>query len=70
MTTNNNSLFEQQQYFIFTGKINYHFNEKHTISLTAQNLFDKKYVVFDPRVANGEVPGKGRELSVNYLYIF
>jgi iron complex outermembrane receptor protein len=70
LTTNNNSLFEQQQYFIFTGKINYHFNEKHTISLTAQNLFDKKYVVFDPRVANGEVPGKGRELSVNYLYIF
>jgi len=70
LTNHNNTHFKQQQYFIFTGKINYHFNEKQTVSLTAQNLFDKGYVVFDPRVTNGEVPGRGRELSISYRYMF
>ena len=36
----------------------------------SDDIFDKNYVVFDPRVFNGEVPGKGRELSIKYRYMF
>jgi iron complex outermembrane receptor protein len=70
VTTINNTHFEQKQYLLFNGKINYHFNKKQTLSLIAQNLFNKDYVVFDPRVFNGEVPGKGREVSLSYSYQF
>jgi len=70
LPTINNIHFKQQQYFLFSGKIDYSFNEKQTLALVAQNLFNKDYVVFDPRVFNGEVPGKGREVSMKYSYLF
>ena len=66
----NNIHFEQKQYTLFAANINYNFAENHAISLIAQNLFDKDYVVFDPRILNGEVPGKDREISVSYRYQF
>jgi iron complex outermembrane receptor protein len=66
----NNIHFNQRQYFLFSGNVTYHFDEKHAVSVIAQNLFDKDYVVFDPRVFNGEVPGRKREISVSYRYQF
>ncbi|MBA6230654.1 MULTISPECIES: TonB-dependent receptor plug domain-containing protein [unclassified Colwellia] len=62
--------FVQKQYLLVSGKISYDIDEKQKVSLLAQNLFNKDYDVFDPRVFNGEVPGKGREVSVSYHYQF
>jgi iron complex outermembrane receptor protein len=62
--------FVQKQYLLVSGKISYDIDEKQKISLLAQNLFNKDYDVFDPRVFNGEVPGKCREVSVSYRYQF
>jgi outer membrane receptor for ferrienterochelin and colicins len=62
--------FVQKQYLLVSGKISYDIDEKQKVSLLAQNLFNKDYDVFDPRVFNGEVPGKGREVSVSYYYQF
>lgn len=44
--------------------------ERHTLSLTGENLFDKDYSIFDPRVWDGAVPGKGRQLVLSYQYAF
>ncbi|TWX59444.1 TonB-dependent receptor plug domain-containing protein [Colwellia hornerae] len=62
--------FIQKQYLLVSAKVSYDFDEKQRLSLIAQNLLNKNYVVFDPRVFNGEVPGKGREISVSYHYQF
>ncbi|AOW77811.1 hypothetical protein A3Q34_13715 [Colwellia sp. PAMC 20917] len=66
----NNIRFIQKQYFLISGKVTYELDKKQQLSFIAQNLLDKDYVVFDPRVFNGEVPGKGREISVSYRYQF
>jgi iron complex outermembrane receptor protein len=66
----NDVRFVQGQYVLVSGKVSYKFDEKQKVSLVAQNLFNKNYVVFDPRVFNGEVPGKGREIAVSYSYLF
>lgn len=70
LLTINNTHFKQAQYYLFNGKINYQLTKSQTISLIAANIFNKDYVVFDPRVFNGEVPGKGREVSLSYRYQF
>jgi outer membrane receptor for ferrienterochelin and colicins len=66
----NDVRFVQGQYVLVSGKVSYKLDDKQKVSLVAQNLFNKDYVVFDPRVFNGEVPGKGREISVSYSYLF
>ncbi|MBA6356713.1 MULTISPECIES: TonB-dependent siderophore receptor [unclassified Colwellia] len=66
----NDVRFIQKQYFLISGKVTYELDKKQQLSFIAQNLLDKDYVVFDPRVFNGEVPGKGREISVSYRYQF
>jgi len=70
MNYDNDIQFKQKQYTLFSANINYDFSKNHIFSITAQNIFDKDYVVFDPRVFDGEVPGKGRLISASYRYQF
>ncbi len=70
MTLSNDIQFKQKQYTLLSVNLNYDFSQNHLISINAHNLLDKDYVVFDPRVFNGEVPGKGRLISASYRYQF
>jgi len=70
MDFSNDIQFTQKQYTLFSANLTYDFSNKHALSINAHNLLDKDYVVFDPRIFNGEVPGKGRLLSVSYRYQF
>lgn len=61
--------FFQASYSLVNFKMEREFG-KHSVSLSAENLLDKEYAIFDPRVWNGAVPGKGRNLRVNYQLNF
>ncbi|NQZ21102.1 MAG: TonB-dependent receptor [Colwellia sp.] len=67
---NNDIQFKQKQYTLFSANLTYDFSKSHILAINAHNLFDKDYVVFDPRVFDGEVPGQGRLISVSYRYRF
>lgn len=62
--------FSQSGYLLFGGSIQWQLTPEHKVSLKGVNLFNKDYVVFDPRVDNGEVPGQGRQLRLTYQYKF
>jgi len=62
--------FEQKNYALLSSRIAFQLDEEQKLSITANNLLDKQYDVFDPRVNNGKVPGRGRELSLQYHYLF
>jgi len=70
MDFSNDIQFTQKQYTLFSANLTYDLSNKHALSINAHNLLDKDYVVFDPRIFNGEVPGKGRLISVSYRYQF
>ncbi|WP_274761378.1 TonB-dependent receptor plug domain-containing protein [Pseudoalteromonas sp. G4] len=61
--------FFQASYSLVNFKMEREFG-KQSVSLSAENLLDKEYAIFDPRVWNGAVPGKGRNLRVNYQFNF
>lgn len=42
----------------------------YSVKLKAENLFDKQYNVFEPRMFNGAVPGKSRQLSISVGFSF
>ncbi|MEW6990112.1 TonB-dependent receptor plug domain-containing protein [Colwelliaceae bacterium 6441] len=67
---NNGVDFYQKQYLITNATIKYTLSKKHSVSLVANNVFNKEYDVFDPRVYDGKVPGKGRDISFSYSYNF
>jgi iron complex outermembrane receptor protein len=66
----NNVHFQQENYLLTSANIKYNLSSQHSLSLIAQNMFDQNYAVFDPRVYDGEVPGKGRNISLLYRYHF
>ncbi|WP_372769400.1 TonB-dependent receptor plug domain-containing protein [Pseudoalteromonas sp.] len=61
--------FYQSSYALVNLKLTRDF-QKHRLSVSAENLFDKDHAIFDRRVWNGAVPGKGRSLRFNYQYTF
>jgi iron complex outermembrane receptor protein len=70
LDNSNDIQFKQKQYTLFSANLTYDFSKKHNFSIIAQNIFDKDYAVFDPRVFDGKVPGKGRLVSASYRYQF
>ncbi|MFY8352289.1 TonB-dependent receptor plug domain-containing protein [Pseudoalteromonas sp. SSM20] len=64
-----NTHFYQPSYGLVYLKLTRDFG-KHTLSVSAENLFDKEYAIFDPRVWDGIVPAKRRSIVINYQYTF
>ncbi|TMP80962.1 ferric-rhodotorulic acid transporter, partial [Pseudoalteromonas ruthenica] len=62
--------YDQSSYFIVGASVTWQVSPTQSLNLKAQNLFDKNYDVFDPRMQNGRVPAKGRNLRLQYSYMF
>ncbi|KAF7764496.1 iron complex outermembrane recepter protein [Pseudoalteromonas citrea] len=62
--------FEQSAYFIIGASVTWQMSASQSVNFKAQNLFDKNYGVFDPRMPNGTVPAQGRNIRVQYNHTF
>ncbi|ATC95737.1 hemoglobin/transferrin/lactoferrin receptor protein [Pseudoalteromonas tunicata] len=62
--------FSQSAYLLFGGSVQWQLSDKSKLSLKATNLLDKQFVVFDPRMDDGQVPGQGRQTRITYQYSF
>ena len=69
-TTATNQIFLTSSYSLFSASLIYQISHSSRLSLKANNVFDKHYMTFDPRVPTGEIPGQGQQikLSLHYLY--
>ncbi|WP_349560795.1 TonB-dependent receptor [Pseudoalteromonas sp. NFXS39] len=62
--------FKQSAYSLLGGSLKWQVNAKSQLTLKAENLLGKKYIVFDPRMDNGAVAGTTEELSLHYQFNF
>ena len=62
--------FKQSDYFLLGLTASWNIDKDSAIILKAQNLFNKQYKVFDPRVTNGIVPTQSRKLQLQYRQTF
>lgn len=64
------SHFKQSAYSLVGGSLKWQLNANSQLMLKAENLFGKKYNVFDPRMDNGAVAGTSEDLSLHYQFNF
>lgn len=62
--------YDQSSYVIVGASVTWQVSPTQSLNLKAQNLFDKNYGVFDPRMPNGTVPAQGRSIRLQYNYTF
>ncbi|WP_233999065.1 TonB-dependent receptor plug domain-containing protein [Pseudoalteromonas sp. T1lg122] len=62
--------FKQSAYSLVGGSVKWQLNANSQLMLKAENLFGKKYNVFDPRMDNGAVAGTSEDLSLHYQFNF
>jgi iron complex outermembrane receptor protein len=62
--------FKQSDYFLLGLTASWNINSDSSIILKAQNLLDKQYKVFDPRMTDGIVPTQSRKLLLQYRQTF
>ncbi|RZQ52448.1 ferric-rhodotorulic acid transporter [Pseudoalteromonas phenolica] len=62
--------FKQSDYFLIGFTANWSIDESKSLILKAQNLLDKQYKVFDPRMPDGNVPSQSRKLLLQYRQSF
>ncbi|WP_430283632.1 TonB-dependent receptor plug domain-containing protein, partial [Pseudoalteromonas sp.] len=62
--------FKQSAYSLVGGSLKWQLNTNSQLMLKAENLFGKKYNVFDPRMDNGAVAGTSEDLSLHYQFNF
>ena len=62
--------FKQSAYSLVGGSLKWQLNANSQLMLKAENLFGKKYNVFDPRMDNGAVAGTTEDLSLHYQFNF
>lgn len=62
--------FKQSGYSLVGGSVKWQLNANSQLMLKAENLFGKKYNVFDPRMDNGAVAGTSEDLSLHYQFNF
>lgn len=63
-------VFRHGSYTLWNLKAHYQISPKWSLALTASNLFDKTYWVYEPRLANNAMPGYGRETWLGAIYAF
>ena len=62
--------FKQSDYFLLGLTASWNIDSDSSIILKAQNLLDKQYKVFDPRMTDGIVPTQSRKLLLQYRQTF
>ncbi|CAM4211458.1 TonB-dependent receptor plug domain-containing protein [Pseudoalteromonas byunsanensis] len=62
--------FDQGAYNLVGAVLSWRLGNNRSISLKAQNLFDKNYFVFEPRMFDGKIQGAGRRIQLQYLQKF
>ena len=62
--------FKQSDYFLLGLTASWNIDSDSSIIFKAQNLLDKQYKVFDPRMTNGIVPTQSRKLLLQYRQTF
>ncbi|WP_234003515.1 TonB-dependent receptor plug domain-containing protein [Pseudoalteromonas sp. T1lg21] len=62
--------FKQSAYSLVGGSVKWQLNANSQLMLKAENIFGKKYNVFDPRMDNGAVAGTSEDLSLHYQFNF
>ena len=62
--------FRQSDYFLLGLTASWNIDNDSSIILKAQNLLDKQYKVFDPRMTDGIVPTQSRKLLLQYRQTF
>jgi len=62
--------FKQSDYFLLGLTASWNIDSDSSIILKAQNLLDKQYKVFDPRMTDGIVPIQSRKLLLQYRQTF
>lgn len=65
-----NKRFNQSSYVLVGAKISYKISDNEQLSFKVENLTNKSFEVFDPRVSSGCVPGKRRQATLSYIYSF
>lgn len=62
--------FNFGSYMLWNARLNYFVAKNWQLSLSASNLTDKQYVVYEPRLSNAAMPGYGRESWITAAYAF
>ncbi|CCQ10157.1 TonB-dependent receptor [Pseudoalteromonas luteoviolacea B = ATCC 29581] len=65
-----NNSFNQDAYTIFGASLLWQPSTSYQWRIEAQNLTNKHYDVFDPRMPDGRVPSAGRQLRASFTYKF
>ncbi len=69
-TNVNFTQFTQPSYTILGTTARFSLDQQNSVTLKINNILDKHYSSFDPRVADGAVAGVSREVSLQYLLKF
>jgi len=67
-TLANNLAFNAPSYHVLSSSIMYDISKKSKLKLKINNLLDKDYFTFDPRVASGVIDAPGRQVSLSFQY--
>lgn len=62
--------FKFGSYFLWNAKVSMQLANHWTLSLQSQNLFNKAYSLYEPRVAQNIMPGRGRSSWVTLEMLF
>lgn len=68
--TATNQTFQATSYSLFSASLLYQLSHSTNLSLKVNNMFDKHYMTFDPRVPSGEIPGQGQQIKLTIGYQF
>lgn len=68
--TATNQTFKNSSYSIFSASLLYNISDSSSISVKVNNILDKHYMTFDPRVPNGEIPGQGQQIRLSLQHMF
>ncbi|MFC3034778.1 TonB-dependent receptor plug domain-containing protein [Pseudoalteromonas fenneropenaei] len=60
--------FTQSAYLLLGGSAIWQFDDRQQVAIKVQNMLDKQYYVFEPRLLDGAMPGAGRQLRLEYTY--
>ncbi|MBD1583797.1 TonB-dependent receptor plug domain-containing protein [Pseudoalteromonas sp. S16_S37] len=62
--------YDQGAYSLIGASVSWRLGNSQSIAMKIKNLFDKDYVIFEPRMSDGRIPGSGRSIQLQYVQKF
>ncbi|NOU50101.1 TonB-dependent receptor [Pseudoalteromonas sp. JBTF-M23] len=62
--------YDQRAYSLLGASVSWRLGHSKSIALKIKNLLDKHYVIFEPRMSDGKIPGSGRSIQLQYVQKF